>query len=118
VECYRKSEAQPNLDSHPERESRGRQEQRVMNSMYKALKTLEELQAQSKLARAVAKSDVDQALAAKDKEIAELKEKLAGFVPHPSQDDAPAGAWSPVPPTEFRAQTEEQPEEQEEKRAA
>jgi vacuolar-type H+-ATPase subunit I/STV1 len=88
VECYRKSEAQPNLDSHPERESRGRQEQRVMNSMYKALKTLEEMQAQSKLARPAqedARIDTEKEekiktaaalLESKDEEIAQLKARL------------------------------------------
>jgi hypothetical protein len=137
VEGFRMKEAQRiNFDSHPDRESRGRQEQRVLNGMFKALKTLQELQTQSKVTRAqeedsrVRRENTDKIEVAadviehKDKEIANLKaqvqaerrmkDQLAGFVSHPSQYRNAAG---PVP-RKKSAETENQPSGKEENPAA
>jgi hypothetical protein len=143
VEGFRMTEAQRNThDTHPDRESRGRQEQRVLNGMYKALKTLQELQAQSKVTRAeegntridaetAAAANVAALLESKDKEIADLKARLttaeklkdqpAGFVPHPSQHPNAGGPAGRIPLTEILrkpAETEKQPSEEEENPAA
>jgi len=107
AECFRLKEAQRRDDTHRDCESRGRQEQRILNGMYKALKTLQEPQAQSKVVRAeeektrIFRESAEKINVAagviehKDKEIANLKaqvqterrmkEQLAGFVSHPSQ---------------------------------
>jgi hypothetical protein len=126
VEKYRMKEAQMTNDTYETVESRGRHEQRLLNSMFKARKELKALQTESAEARkAEAQRLEDQAKIKAAREIPVEEDnpfsaepasgkQPAGFVPHTPENRPASPATPPDPPSEVT----KKPVESEKKAAA
>ena len=126
VEKYRMKEAQMTNDTYETVESRGRHEQRLLNSMFKARKELKALQTESAEARkAEAQRLEDQAKIKAAREIPVEEDnpfsaepasgkQPAGFVPHTPENRPVSPATPPDPPSEVT----KKPVESEKKPAA
>ena len=126
VEKYRMKEAQMTNDTYETVESRGRHEQRLLNSMFKARKELKALQTESAEARkAEAQRLEDQAKIKAAREIPVEEDnpfsaepasgkQPAGFVPH-TPENRPV---SPAPPPDPPSEVTKKPVESEKKPAA
>ena len=126
VEKYRMKEAQMTNDTYETVESRGRHEQRLLNSMFKARKELKALQTESAEARkAEAQRLEDQAKIKAAREIPVEEDnpfsaepasgkQPAGFVPHTPENRPASPATPPDPPSEVT----KKPVESEKKPAA
>jgi hypothetical protein len=126
VEKYRMKEAQMTNDTYETVESRGRHEQRLLNSMFKARKELKALQTESAEARkAEAQRLEDQAKIKAVREIPVEEDnpfsaepasgkQPAGFVPHTPENRPASPATPPDPPSEVT----KKPVESEKKPAA
>ena len=115
VENYRMKEAQ-NHDAYEIVESRGRHEQRLLNSMYKARKELKALQVESREARENEARRLDDEAKLKTGAEPAAQKEPAGFVPHtpenpPARPSVPSEQPSvePSEPPKKPAESEKKP---------
>ena len=115
VEKYRMKEAQ-NHDAYEIVESRGRHEQRLLNSMYKARKELKALQVESREARENEARRLDDEAKLKTGAEPAAQKEPAGFVPHtpenpPARPSVPSEQPSvePSEPPKKPAESEKKP---------
>jgi hypothetical protein len=130
VEKYRMKEAQMTNDTYETVESRGRHEQRLLNSMFKARKELKALQTESAEARkAEAQRLEDQAKIKAAREIPVEKDnpfsaepasgkQPAGFVPHTPENRPASPAIPSDEPSDQPSEPSKKPVESEKRPAA
>jgi len=117
VENYRMKEAQ-NHDAYEIVESRGRHEQRLLNSMYKARKELKALQVESREARENEARRLDDEAKLKTGAEPAAQKEPAGFVPHTPENPPARSSVPSEQPSVEPSEPPKKPAESEKKPAA